>query len=152
MILVEHCRCCSLLHREDETIKVVATLVFHFESFLPVNRDVTDQQLEEMLDEPHGRHLAIFTPTVSSLSGVGYCCPLSLPITLRLFSPFTGRERFPRVTEPDRASPSGHRQPAVQHRGASRHLEARRRPGGESGDLLRQRRWGFRGDMVSPAG
>lgn len=30
-----------------------------------MNRDATDKQLEEMLEEPHHRHLAVFTPTVS---------------------------------------------------------------------------------------
>lgn len=30
-----------------------------------MNRDATDEQLEEMLDEPRHRQIAIFTPTVS---------------------------------------------------------------------------------------
>lgn len=30
-----------------------------------MNRDTTNEQLEEMLDEPHHKHLAFFTPTVS---------------------------------------------------------------------------------------
>lgn len=30
-----------------------------------MNRGATNEQLEEMLDEPHHRHLAIFTPAVS---------------------------------------------------------------------------------------
>lgn len=48
-----------------------------------MNRDTTNEQLEEMLDEPHHRPLTIFTPTVSP-----HCQLMVSPGTCARQSPF----------------------------------------------------------------